>query len=57
MPNVMYLANMAHTCRTLADRTEEAETAFNLYELARVYDRQIEVATRSRPRPTGSRKD
>ena len=57
MPNVMYLANMAHTCRTLADRTEEAETAFNLYELARVYDRQIEVATRSRPRPSSSRRE
>lgn len=51
MPNVMYLANMAHACRQLADSTEEAETAFDLYELARVYDRQIAASTR-RDHPT-----
>lgn len=51
MPDVMYLANMAHTCRKLAEQAEEAEAAFNLYELARIYDRQIAASSKKHPSP------
>lgn len=49
MPNLRYLATMASTCRQLAVQAKEPETAFNLFELAKVYDDQIQRASGPKP--------
>ena len=46
MADVMYLADRACTCRQIANDAADAETASNLYELAKVYDRQIAATKR-----------